>query len=1199
MTPQNEKSSLKRSRDLKKQRRSQRTTTQNHSPTTPVNQSYLPTPLTQQNSTTTDVTKEVTASPGSSSQLRCQTPLNSDSLQTCSSPPGDTQAQSQFVYPPRAFADEVEDEAAEGVWGYLIPLDEKVRRPLVLRRRDSCKSHAHTKSKDKTGKAARRQDKLSETKQAKNHPPGGYLIGRHPECDLVINVPTVSNRHFLIFPENRKGGSVAIMEDLSSNGTFINDAIVGRNKHRELEDGDEVTILDEARFVFRYPRTRDASGFRQQYRLLQQLGKGHFATVYLCVERSTGAQYAVKVFEKRPGDSQKSQADALQQEIGLLMGVSHPNLLCLKDTFDESDGVYLVLELAPEGELFNLIVSKQKFSEMETRHIFVQLFEGLKYLHDRGIVHRDIKPENILVADKELTVKLGDFGLAKIIGEDSFTTTLYDAALYHFPFTSLLHVAPEILQDSRRRRYTKAVDIWSLGVVLYICLCGFPPFSDELYTPESPYTLAQQIKMGRFDYPSPYWDSVGDPALDLIDKMLTVDVDKRITVDECLEHPWLTGKYPSISDSTDGLTGALGKLDFSKRKIARERTLLSSVNDVHFSEHMEEGAAPIKVFYKNNAGKRVHNRPAKAHKREVSPNENSAPNDFINLGERGDPVLFKEDPASRLRTPSLSFSHLLEGLVYPSDLAITYRFQRSVTAVILSSICERCSDSSLWVLTGVGLLSTLVVSVIINVLRQLLFKNRKEPPLVFHWFPFIGSTISYGMDPYRFFFNCQEKYGDIFTFVLLGKKTTVYLGTKGNDFILNGKLRDVCAEEVYSPLTTPVFGRNVVYDCPNAKLMEQKKFVKFGLTSDALRSYVRLITEEVEDFVKKSSAFQGSNGVFDVCKTIAEITIYTASRSLQGKEVRSRFDSTFAELYHDLDMGFAPINFMLPWAPLPHNRKRDAAQKRMTETYMEIIKERRKAGSKKDSEDMVWNLMSCTYKDGTPVPDEEIAHMMIALLMAGQHSSSSTAAWIVLRLAASPEITEELYQEQLRILGHDMPPLTYENLQKLDLHAKVIKETLRIHAPIHSIIRAVKNPMPVDGTSYVIPTSHNVLSSPGVTARSEEHFPNPLEWNPHRWDEVIAVSSEDEEKVDYGYGLVTKGTNSPYLPFGAGRHRCIGEQFAYVQLGAITAALVRLFKFNNLPGVQTLPDTDYSSLFSKPLGNSVIQFEKRKSVAKA
>ena len=198
----------------------------------------------------------------------------------------------------------------------------------------------------------------------------------------MIDIPTISNRHFLLFEEKRKGDVVAMLEDLSSNGTFVNDAIVGRNKHRELEDGDEVSILNEVRFVFRYPRTRGVSGFRQQYKILRQLGKGHFATVYLCVEGATGKQYAAKVFEKRPGDSQKSQSqtEALQQEIALLMGVNHPNLLCLKDTFDETSGAYLVLELAPEGELFNLIVSKRKLSEAETRHVFRQLFEGLKYL---------------------------------------------------------------------------------------------------------------------------------------------------------------------------------------------------------------------------------------------------------------------------------------------------------------------------------------------------------------------------------------------------------------------------------------------------------------------------------------------------------------------------------------------------------------------------------------------------------------------------------------------------------------------------------------------------------------------------------------------------------------------------------------------------------------------------------------------------
>ena len=457
------------------------------------------------------------------------------------------------------------------------------------------------------------------------------------------------------------------------------------------------------------------------------------------------------------------------------------------------------------------------------------------------------------------------------------------------------------------------------------------------------------------------------------------------------------------------------------------------------------------------------------------------------------------------------------------------------------------------------------------------------------------------------------------------------LGTKGNEFILNGKLSDVNAEEIYHPLTTPVFGRGVVYDCPNAKLMEQKKvghrsdlscaisrtnpfahqFVKFGLTQQAFDSYVPLIVTETVNFVTDQKRFPGFRGIIDVPPAFAELTIYTASRSLQGKEVRDKFDSTFAELYHDLDMGFAPINFMIPWAPLPHNRRRDTANRIMAQTYMDIVQARKSGGAKKDSEDMIWNLMGSVYKNGRPVPDQEIAHIMIALLMAGQHSSSSTSSWIILRLAQHPYITEELFEEQRRILGIGedgrLPALTYENLQKLELNAQVVKETLRIHAPIHSIMRKVKSPMIVEGTPYTIPTSHVLLSAPGVTSKVAEHFPNPDVWDPHRWDAVNATQisqtaqalrshlkpEEAEEKVDYGYGLVTKGANSPYLPFGAGRHRCIGEQFAYLQLGTIIATMVRHLRFINPESRRGIVKTDYSSLFSRPLGPAVVEWERR------
>lgn len=133
------------------------------------------------------------------------------------------------------------------------------------------------------------------------------------------------------------------------------------------------------------------------------------------------------------------------------------------------------------------------------------------------------------------------------------------------------------------------------------------------------------------------------------------------------------------------------------------------------------------------------------------------------------------------------------------------------------------SSTPTWLVVIGGFSLLISTAILVNVAQQLLFRNPHEPPVVFHLVPFVGSTITYGMDPYKFFFSCREKHGDVFTFILLGKKTTVCLGTKGNDFILNGRLKDVNAEEVYSPMTTPVFGRGVVYDCPNSVLMEQKK----------------------------------------------------------------------------------------------------------------------------------------------------------------------------------------------------------------------------------------------------------------------------------------------------------------------------------------------------------------------------------------
>lgn len=535
-----------------------------------------------------------------------------------------------------------------------------------------------------------------------------------------------------------------------------------------------------------------------------------------------------------------------------------------------------------------------------------------------------------------------------------------------------------------------------------------------------------------------------------------------------------------------------------------------------------------------------------------------------------------------------------------------------------------------------------VVVVILNVASQLLLpKKHSAPPVVFHLFPIIGSAITYGMDPYQFFFSNREKvgldsrlfccglsfliivsfsfffgfqYGDLFTFKLLGRNVTVALGPKGSNLVFNGKLSQVSAEEAYTHLTTPVFGKEVVYDVPNAVLMEQKKLVKVGLSTENFRVFVPQITDEVEIFVKKDPdfvAFQKGQaravGTVDIFKTMSEITILTASRTLQGKEVRDNLDKSFADLYHDLDLGFNPLNFVIPNLPIPSNFKRDRAQKHMSDFYRGIIERRRQQGGTADTDhDMIAALMDQTYKNGRNLRDIEIAHIMIALLMAGQHTSSATLSWAMLRLASKPELIQELYKEQQKVYGEEdgsFRSLDYETQKSsvpfLDC---VIRETLRMHPPIHSIMRKVISDMPVPATlaspdstrgtkgttdqTYVIPAGHYVMAAPGVSQMDSAIWKNADEFDPYRWQDKDGVvqSDEREESEDYGWGAVKTGGNSPYLPFGAGRHRCIGEQFAYLQLGTILANFVRKFDWKL---ETTFPLPDYTVSLDLTLSFSV------------
>ncbi|KAJ2926833.1 hypothetical protein H1R20_g10257, partial [Candolleomyces eurysporus] len=509
-----------------------------------------------------------------------------------------------------------------------------------------------------------------------------------------------------------------------------------------------------------------------------------------------------------------------------------------------------------------------------------------------------------------------------------------------------------------------------------------------------------------------------------------------------------------------------------------------------------------------------------------------------------------------------------------------------------------------------------VLAIAVNVLRQLIIPRRAStPPEVFHWIPFLGSAISYGNDPLKFFFDCREKYGDVFTFILLGKRVTVALGPKGNNFILGGKSIVFNAEDAYTPLTTPVFGRDVVYDVPNEKFMEQKRFVKVGLSTDNLRAYVGMIEEEVEEYMRKEGTFRvfqandiNEWGQFDVVQVLQEITILTASRTLQGREVRGNLDKEYASLYNDLDGGFTPINWMMPNLPLESYRKRDRAHKKMSDFYVDIIR-KRKAGNADADHDMIAALLEQKYRSGEALKDHEVAHIMIALLMAGQHTSSATGSWSLLHIAHNPDIGEALYKEQVQHFGTPdgkLRSMTYEELRALPVMDAVIRETLRMHPPIHSIMRYVRDDVPVPGTlsnpgkdkTYIIPKGNFVMASPAVSQMDPLVWKNPQHWDPSRWSDPEGVAAqafktyldENGEKVDYGFGAVSKGTESPYQPFGAGKHRCIGEQFAYMQLGTLIATIIRNVELR----IDQIPEHNYHTMITMPKTPRTISYRRRK-----
>lgn len=309
-----------------------------------------------------------------------------------------------------------------------------------------------------------------------------------------------------------------------------------KKESKEADSGEtKKTTLERQGSRFSSKGVEDRTVVEECYEIGKKIGDGNFAEVKECIHRETKKMYALKVIDKSKTRGAK-ETRMIENEVNTMRQVKHPNCVRLYDVFDTKDELFLVMEMVKGGDLFDRIVEKQKYPESDAVRLVRNMATALHHLHSRNIIHRDLKPENLLVTQDTMgrdTLKLADFGLSMVVTKP--LRTICGTPTY---------VAPEIISESPDG-YGLQVDLWATGVIAYIMLCGFPPFSSASKNQKD---LFRKIKLGRFSFPSPYWDGISEPAKDLIRNLLKVDPKERYTAEQLLAHEWISNIKEESTD---------------------------------------------------------------------------------------------------------------------------------------------------------------------------------------------------------------------------------------------------------------------------------------------------------------------------------------------------------------------------------------------------------------------------------------------------------------------------------------------------------------------------------------------------------------------------------------------------------------------------------------------------------------------------
>ncbi|MEV3961753.1 cytochrome P450 [Nocardia sp. NPDC050193] len=401
-----------------------------------------------------------------------------------------------------------------------------------------------------------------------------------------------------------------------------------------------------------------------------------------------------------------------------------------------------------------------------------------------------------------------------------------------------------------------------------------------------------------------------------------------------------------------------------------------------------------------------------------------------------------------------------------------------------------------------------------------------------------GHLEEFRTDPIALMRRVREECGDVGQFELAGRHVVLLTGAEANEFFFRAADEDLDQAAAY-PFMKPIFGEGVVFDASPERRKEMLH--NSALRGDQMRGHAATIEKEVDRML----AGWGDEGEIDLLDFFAELTIYTSSACLIGTKFREELDSRFAHLYHNLERGTDALAYVDPYMPIESFRIRDESRAALVELVQEIMNGRTaNPPAGKEDRDLLDVLVSVRKEDGTPhFSASEVTGIFISMMFAGHHTTSGTAAWSVIELLRHPEVLSGVVKE-LDELYADGQEVSFHALRQIPQLEAVLKETLRLHPPLIILMRVAQGEFEVCG-NRIEPGDH-VAATPAISNRLPEDFPNPDSFDPGRY---IDPNQED---------LVNRWT---WIPFGAGRHRCVGAAFALMQLKAIFSVLLRDWEF--------------------------------------